>query len=116
MVLRGLDDILHALSRTDVTWINAQARGACLGGLDRALVVKVNIRNHRYVCAAHYCFESCRRVLVRARYADDVATGLLNFPDLVDGSADVASDRIGHGLDADRGVAADNHRADVNLL
>ncbi len=55
------------------------------------------------------------RVRRRAGHADDVGAGLLAAADLVDRRLRVLGRRVGHGLDADRRVAADGHGADHDL-
>jgi hypothetical protein len=47
MILGGLHDFAHARFRSDIAGIDAQARSARLGRLDRAFVVKMDIGHKR---------------------------------------------------------------------
>ena len=48
MVTSRLDDFSNTLFITDVPRIDPQTRGPCLGGLDSAFVVEMDIRNYRH--------------------------------------------------------------------
>jgi len=52
---------------------------------------------------------------VGAGDANDVGAGLFQLADLIDRRRRVGRRRIGHRLDADRGVAADQDGADADL-
>ena len=54
-------------------------------------------------------------VLARARHPDDVAAGGGQLGDLLQRGVDVGGQRRGHRLDRDRGVAADEDLADLDL-
>ena len=48
VVLGRLDDLAHPLGRADIAGIDAQAGGAALGRLDRALVVEMDVGDDRH--------------------------------------------------------------------
>src|SRR6185312_1909294 len=115
MILRGLHHFFDARGRTDIAGIDAQARGAVLRRLDRALVVEVDVRDDRHLHLRDDVFEGCRGFLVRAGDAHDIGAGPLQRLDLSYRRLDVMRQRVGHRLDGDRRIAADRHRADVDL-
>ena len=110
MVLGRLDHFAHALGRADIAGIDAQASGAVLGGLDRALIVEMDVGDDRHLHLADDMLQRRRRFLVGARDADDIGAGPLEGLDLLDRRLDVMGQRVGHRLDGDRGIAADRHR------
>ena len=115
MIASGLDHLSHPLRRTDIAGIYAQAGSARLGGLDAAFVVEMDIGDDRDLGRLDDSRKGRGRLLVWTGYPDDVGAGLLELADLVDGRRRIAGDRIGHRLHGDRRIAADRHRADVNL-
>src|SRR6478672_11912659 len=87
------DHFLDALFRADVARIDAEARRAGVRGLERTLVVKVDVGDDRHAGRA----------------------GFFAAADLGDRRRCVLGRRVGHGLDADRRVAADRHGTDHDL-
>ena len=55
------------------------------------------------------------RFLVGAGDPHDIGAGLLQLADLGDGRRRVGGQRVGHRLHRDRRIAADRHRADMDL-
>ena len=92
-----------------------EAGSAGIGGLERALIVEMDVGDDRDVRRAHDLLEARGRGLVRAGDPDDVGARLLAAADLVDRRLHVRGRRVGHGLDGDRRVAADRHVADHDL-
>jgi hypothetical protein len=48
MILGRLDNLGHPLGITDIAGVDAQARGPCLGGLNRAFIVEMDIGHDRH--------------------------------------------------------------------
>ena len=65
---------------------------------------------------AHDLGQRVRRGLIRHGKADDLAPGVMQPGDLLDGRARVRSVRVAHRLDRDRRAAADSDAACDNLL
>ena len=115
VVLGGLHHLAHLGVRADVARVDAQAGGAGLGGLDGALVVEVDVRDDRHGAGRDDGLERLRGLLVGAGDAHDVGPRLGAGAHLGDGAADVRGQGVGHGLDRDRGVAADLDLAHADL-
>ncbi len=113
--LGGVDDFADALVRTDIAGVDAQARGAGVGGFQGALVMEMNVGDDRHARRADDLLQCSGAVLVGARDADDVGARFLAAADLVDRRPGVAGRRVGHRLDADRRIAADGDIADHDL-
>ena len=113
--LGGVDHLAHPLGRADIAGIDAQAGGAGVGGLERALVVEMDVGDDRHPRGADDLPQRRGRFLVGAGDPDDVRARFLAAADLVDRRPDVGGDGVGHGLHRDRRVAADRHGADHDL-
>ena len=107
VILCGLYDLAHPLGGADVAGIDAQARGSRLGGLDRALIVEMNVGDDRHLRAAHDLFEGGGRAFVRTGHADDVGARARELVDLPNRRLGIRGEGIGHGLDGYRRIAAD---------
>jgi hypothetical protein len=98
---------LHPLCRADVAGVDAQARGARVGGLERRFVVEVDVGDDRHPGRAH----DLRSAAVLSTSGQD--TRMMSTPassqrriwSIV--ARGVGGRRVGHRLDADRRVAAD---------
>ena len=110
------DDLFDLRPVPDIAGIQPQAVHSALEGLESELVVKVDVGNQRYRDLTPNLREGLRRLHVRHRTANDLATGLLQSPDLGDGGFDVTSVRLGHRLYADRSITSDLHVADLEIL
>ena len=116
LALAALTTSRDALGRADVARVDAQAGGAGVGGLERALVVEMDVGDDRH--AARRGRSACSAAVdldVGAGDADDVGAGLLAAADLVDRRLGVGGRRVGHRLHGDRRVAADGDVADHDL-
>ena len=113
--LGGVDDLADALGRADVAGIDAQAGGAGVGGLERALVMEMDVGDDRHVAGADDLLERGGTFDVGAGDADDVDPGLLAAADLVDRRLGIRGGGVGHRLDGDRRIAADGNVADHDL-
>ena len=102
MIARGLDDLLHALTAADIAGIDAQARRAAVGSLDRAFVMEMDVRDDRHIDLVHNVLERQCAFLIGARHADDIDTSQLGSPDLRHRAGHVGGQRVGHRLHADR--------------
>lgn len=107
--------LCHPLGRSDIARIDPQAGCALIRRFQRALVVKVDIRDDRHAGCAGDLFEPRGAFLRRAGYANDVRTRILAPADLVDGGLHILCRSVGHGLHADRRVAANGDIADHDL-
>ena len=114
VVPRRLDHLAHPLRRADVARIDPQARRPRLGRLDGAAVVEVDVGDDRHRALAHDLPQRPGRGLVRAGHPHDVGAGLGAGLHLRHRRRDVGGQRVGHRLHADRRVAADRHRPDVD--
>ena len=114
MVAGSLDDLLHAVRVADIAWIDAQAGGAGLRGLDAAAVVEMDVGDEGDGALGDDLLERPGRGLVGDGDADDVGAGLRAGLDLGDGRGHVGRQRVGHRLDGDRRVATDGHGADMD--
>ena len=115
VVAGGLDDVAHSVGTADIAGIDPQAGGAGLGRLDAALVVEMDVGDQGDLGLARDGPEGLGGFHIGAGDAHDVGPGLFKLTDLIDRRAGVRGRRIGHGLDADGRVAADQHRADADL-
>ena len=106
VIPRGRDHLAHALGRADVARVDPQAGGAGLCRLDGAAVVEVDVGDDRHRAFAHDLGERGAAGLVGNRDADDVCARLRRRLHLRDRRGDVGGGGVGHGLDADRGIAA----------
>ena len=115
LALGRRDDFADPLLRADVAGIDAQARGAGVRRLERALVVEVDVGNDRHARGANDLLQCRCRFGRRAGNADDVRACILAAANLVDRRLGVLGRRVGHGLDADRRVSTHGHGADHDL-
>ena len=115
MIFRRLHDVLHALRRTDIAGIDAQARRAVLGRFDGALIMEVDVGHDRHVRRARDRLHGLGRIFIGTGHTHDVGAGFFERANLRDRGIGVASDRVGHALDGNRGVAADLDLTDLNL-
>ena len=111
----GVDDLAHPLGRADIAGIDAQAGGAGIGGLERTLVVEMDVGDDRHPRGADDLLQGRGRFRVGTGDADNVGPCFLAAADLVDRPPDVGGGGVGHRLHADRRVAADRHAADHDL-
>src|SRR5690606_36010942 len=109
------DHFGNPLARADVARIDAQARGAGVGRLERALVVEVDVGDQRHPYRAGDLAQSGGALDVGARHADQVRPGLLAAADLVDRRGRVGRRRVRHRLNRNRRIAADRDLADHDL-
>ena len=115
--LRRLDHLAHALGRADVAGIDAQAGGAALGRLDRALVVEMDVGDDRHLrpgarSPSAPAVDSWSGQETRTMSAPARSQRLdLRRPS----PSTSCGQRVGHGLHGDRRVAADRHLADMDL-
>ncbi len=96
VVPRRGDDLPNAVHRADITGIDAQAGGTRLRRLDGTAIVKVNIRDDRYLDRLDDVGQCPARVLVGTGHADDIRTRRLQRPHLIDGRLDIGRHRVGH--------------------
>lgn len=115
MVAGRLDDVADPLRVADVAGIDPQAGRARLSRLNSALVVKVDVGDERDLRRSGDLLEGRCGLLVRARDADNVGSGLFQLADLVDRRPGVGRQGVGHRLDGDRGVAAHLDVPDADL-
>ena len=64
VVLGGGDHLAYAALRPDVAGVDAQARGARLGRLDRPFVVEVDVGDYRHLGGTNDLMQGLARVLV----------------------------------------------------
>ena len=112
VVLRRLHDLADPLGAADIARIDAQAGRTGLCSFDRSLIVKVDVRHDRDLGGPHDPGHRCRRLFVGAGHADDIDSRLFAAANLRDRRLGVRRQRVGHGLDRDRGVAAHRHGPD----
>ena len=114
-LLGRLDDSLDLLLAADVARVEAQGVDALMDGLERELVVKVDVRDERHRDLAQDVAEVLRGLHVGHGETHDVATRCLQGADLGDGRFGVRRLRIRHRLHGDGRPAADGDLADVDL-
>ena len=93
-------------------------RTQCAPGVERfqrQRVVEVDVGDHRDRRVADDRLERLDVLIARDGDADDVGARLGDTPDLVHRRREVGGLGLGHGLDRDRGAAADRYAADVDL-
>ncbi len=115
MILGRLHDLFHALFRTDIARVDAQARRARLGRFNGPFVVEVNVGHDGHARGVHDRPQRSRRFLIGARDPHDVGAGVLEALDLFNGRARIGGQRVGHRLHGDRRIPADCHGADMDL-
>ena len=113
--LCGAHDLAHPFGRTDIAGVDAQARGARVGGFQRAFIVKMNVGDDRDARGAYDLAQRGGRIGVGTGHADQVGARLFAPANLVDRRHRIAGQRVGHRLDADRRAAADGDVADHDL-
>ena len=99
-VLNAIHDVLEGKGKV-ITVVGA-------GGnrFDGQPVVKMNVGHDRDGRGVHDLGQGIRRGLIRHGEADDLAPGVMQPGNLLDGRARVRGVRVAHGLHRDRGAAA----------
>ena len=115
VILGRLDHLADPLLGTDIAGIDAKTGRACLGGFDGAFVVEMDIRHDRNRAFAHDLAQRSGRVLVGRRDPNDIGPRLRRRQNLRDRGLNVGRVGIGHRLHADRRIAPNGNRTDVNL-
>ena len=115
VVLRRLYHLAHARGRADIAGIDAQAGRSRLRRLDGPAVVEVDVGDDGNADFRHDLRERRGALLVGTGHPDDVRARQCGPAHLRDRRGDVAGQRVGHGLDADRGIAADLDRPDPDF-
>ena len=113
--LGGADHFGDPLRGADIARIDPEAGRALVGGFQRALVMEMDVRNDRHLGSARDLVEMPGRFFGGAGDADDIGTHFLAAADLVDRRSHILGRGVGHGLDADRRIAADRDLADHDL-
>jgi len=72
VVAGGFNHLGHAVLLADIARIKAQAGGAGLGGFNRALIMKMNIRHNRHTGPRGDLFQRLGAVFIRAGDADNI--------------------------------------------
>ena len=110
------DHFGDAFAAADIAGIDPQAGRARVGGFERALVVEMDVgdrsapaRRGRSRASAAVLSSSGQETRIMS------APGFLAAADLVDRRRRIRGQRVGHGLDRDRRIAADRHVADHDL-
>ena len=112
MVPGRLHDLAHPVGAADVAGIDAQAGRPRLGRFDGPLIVEMDVGHDRHLDGLHDGRQGRGRGLIGAGNPHDIDAGLLRPADLRDGRLGIGGQRIGHGLDRDRRIAADRHGSD----
>src|SRR5690606_18499227 len=99
----------------DIAGVYTQAGGAGLGGLDGAAIMEMDVGDDRHRAFAGDLAQRLGRGFVRGRDAHDVGARIRGGDHLRQRGAHVRGIGVGHGLDADRGIAPDRDRADHDL-
>ena len=111
----GLDDGPDLLLAADVARVEAQGVDALVDGLERELVVKVDVGDERHGDLAQYIAEVLGGLHVGHGEPHDIAACGLQGADLGDSRLGIRRLRIRHRLHGDRRTAADRDLADVDL-
>src|SRR6266540_3125587 len=112
---RRLHDLAHALVRADVARVETDALDARGQRGERQAEVEVDVRDERDGRGPHELRQGPRGVGVRNREPDDVRARLGERAHLRERRSDVRRRRRRHGLDRDRGAAADRDPPDPDL-
>ena len=115
-LLGGAGDLLDlVVELADVARVDPDGRAAGVDGREDVLRLEVDVGDHRDLRVLGDLGQRVGVVLARARHADDVAAGGGELGDLLERRVDVGGQRGRHRLHGDRRVAADPHRADLDL-
>ena len=112
----GLGHLADIVRLADVAGVDADLVHAGLRRREREPVVKMNVGHDRDGRGAHDLGQGVRRGLIRHGETDDLAPGVMQPGDLLDGRARVRGVRVAHGLHRDRRAAADGDGADMDLF
>ena len=112
----GLGHLADIVRLADVAGVDADLVHARLRRCERKAVVKVDVGHDRDGRGVHDLGQGIRRGLIRHGKADDLAPGVMQPGNLLDGRARVRGVRVAHGLHRDRGAAADGNGADMDLF
>ena len=115
VILGRRDHLSDADGVADVSGIDPQAGGPCLGSLDGAPVMEMNVRDDRRGAFRDDLPQRRSRRLVWRRNPHDFGAGIDATQNLLHGRRDIRGVGVRHGLDRDRGVAADRDGTDANL-
>ena len=113
--LGRVDHFAHPLGRADIAGVDAQACGAGVGRLERALVVEMDVGDDRHARGARDLLQ-CRAASTsgqETRMMSTPASSQRRIWSIV--ARRVVGRRVGHRLDGDRRVAADGDIADHDL-
>src|SRR5207302_11037637 len=113
-LLGGGDDLHDLLPVDDVARVEAEAGDARLDRGQGQGVVVVDVGDDRQRRALDDRLQGLGRLPVGDRGADDLAAGVFELVDLLEGRFDVPRVRLGHGLDGDRRGSADDHLTDAD--
>ena len=106
----------HLVCPANVAGVDAHFVDAVLHGGDGQGVVKVNVRHQGHRAGVHQCANRPGARPVVHRHAHQVAPRRCQPLDLIQGGGHVPGVRVGHGLNGDRGPAADQYAACADLL
>ena len=112
----GLGHLADIVRLADVAGVDADLVHAGLRRREREPVVKMNVGHDRDGRGMHDLGQGVRRGLVRHGETDDLAPGIMQPGDLLDGRARVRGVCVAHGLHRDRCAAADGDGADMDLF
>ena len=112
----GLGHLADIVRLADVAGVDADLVHAGLRRREREPVVKMNVGHDRDGRGVHDLGQGVRRGLIRHGEADDLAPGVMQPGDLLDGRVRVRGVRVAHGLHRDRRAAADGDGADMDLF
>ena len=112
----GLGHLADIVRLADVAGVDADLVHARLRRCEREPVVKMNVGHDRDGRGVHDLGQGIRCGLIRHGKADDLAPGVMQPGNLLDGRARVRGVRVAHGLHRDRGAAADGNGADMDLF
>ena len=112
----GLGHLADIVRLADVAGVDADLVHAGLRRREREPIVKMNVGHDRDGRGVYDLGQGVRRGLIRHGEADDLAPGVMQPGDLLDGRARVRSVRVAHRLHRDRRAAADGDGADMDLF
>ena len=110
-VLGGAGDLADlAVELLDIARVHADRGAPGLHRREHVLRLEVDVCNNRDAGLARDLRQGIGVVLARHRDAHDLAARCCELGDLLQGRIDVGRQRRAHRLDADRRIAADEHR------
>ena len=108
-LFRFCENFFDAISRANISGIDAHFRNACFNRFECKNVIEMNISDNWNRCAFDNISNRFSSFFVIHRHANDIHACFLTTLYLLNGCIDIRSLGFCHGLHADRGIATDRY-------